>query len=285
MRGFLSVKTGALNLVLTFQNPATFKALLCLAGDFKQLGPVIHSPVAIEYGLQIALMERIVGKITVDHSRVFTLLDTYRSHPSILKLYNKLIYADVLKCCCPASSYNMESWSACPVDSAGTKHPVIFHHCNGQESRQKDSPSWQNIDEIKIVKDYLGKLKTLGIPADEIGIISPYHKQCQALRIMCKGLQFHVEVGTTELFQGREKRVILMSLFGPDRSGGVIWTDAVSVFLLGRVKVPLLKSEYWEYMFWQSTFVPLKIASFLVFFSIRSTQRLLTGLLEEVSLG
>lgn len=46
----------------------------------------------------------------------------------------------------------------------------------------------------------------------------------------------------------------------------MIWTDAVSVFLLGRVKVPLLKSEYWEYMFWQSTFVPLKIASFFVFF-------------------
>lgn len=218
----LSVKTGALNLVFTFQNPATFKALLCLAGDFKQLGPVIHSPVAIEYGLQMPLMERIVGKITVDHSRVFTLLDTYRSHPSILKLYNKLIYADVLKCCCPASSYNMESWPACPVDSAGTKHPVIFHHCNGQESRQKDSPSWQNIDEIKIVKDYLDKLKTLGIPADEIGIISPYHKQCQALRIMCKGLQFHVEVGTTELFQGREKRVILMSTV---RSRQERWSD------------------------------------------------------------
>lgn len=52
----------------------------------------------------------------------------------------------------------------------------------------------------------------------------------------------------------------------------MIWTDAVSVFLLGRVKVPLLKSEYWEYMFWQSTFVPLKIASFFVFFySLRPT--------------
>ena len=106
-------------------------------------------------------MERIVDSITVDHSRVFTLLDTYRSHPSILKLYNKLIYADVLMCRCPPSSHDMIKWSGNPLDQRGTRHPVIFHHCNGQESRQKDSPSWQNIMEGEVVKNYLQELLEL----------------------------------------------------------------------------------------------------------------------------
>lgn len=193
---------------LTLAQP---KALLCLAGDFKQLGPVIRSPVAIDYGLQVSLMERIVQKLTVDHSRVFCLLDTYRSHPSILKLYNKLIYASVLKCKCPESSYDLERWTENPVDEKGARHPLIFHHCNGEESRQKDSPSWQNIIEGDLVKDYLNKLLESGVSAEDIGIITPYHKQCQRLKNICRGLKVDVEVGTTEIFQGREKRVILMS--------------------------------------------------------------------------
>eukprot|EP00439_Symbiodinium_sp_Y106_P049697 s292_g6.t1 len=188
----------------------TDRATICLAGDFKQLGPVIRSPVAIDYGLQTSLMERLVNKITVDHSRVFTLLDTYRSHPSILQLYNKLVYANVLKCCCPHDSYSMTTWPECP-GSGMNRHPIIFHHCNGTESRQKDSPSWQNVEEGDIIKMYLMKLMEHGVDPDDIGIISPYHKQCVRLRYICRGEGLDIEVGTTELFQGQEKKVILIS--------------------------------------------------------------------------
>jgi len=185
---------------------------LCFAGDFKQLGPVIRSPVSIEYGLQTSLMGRIVEKVLgTNHSRVMSLLDTYRAHPSILKLYNKTVYADVLRCCSPSSSYNMETWTECPHDSHGNKHPLIFHHCCGEETRVKDSPSWQNGAEADILKGYLMKLLAASVRAEDIGIISPYHKQCQHLNFICKGEGVDVEVGTTELFQGREKRVILIS--------------------------------------------------------------------------
>jgi len=182
-----------------------------LTGDFKQLGPVIRSPVALEFGLGMSLMERIVNEIGLDHSRVFTLLDTYRAHPSILKLYNKPVYADVLKCCSPMTSRDMEKWPECPCDSANHPHPVIFHHCDGEESRGEQSPSWENLTESKTVKMYLMKLLEYGVKPTDIGIISPYHKQCQRLRFMCLGEGVDVEVGTTELFQGREKRVIIIS--------------------------------------------------------------------------
>ncbi len=62
-------------------------------------------------------------------------------------------------------------------------------------------------------------------------------------------------------------------LCGPDRSGGVIRSDAVSVFFVwfGRVKrVPLLKSETGNICFGNATglsiFVPLMIASFVAVF-------------------
>uniref|UniRef100_A0A7S1RDV7 RNA helicase n=1 Tax=Alexandrium catenella TaxID=2925 RepID=A0A7S1RDV7_ALECA len=182
-----------------------------LAGDFKQLGPVVRSPAAIRFGLDVPLMERIVQSITTEHSRVFTLLDTYRAHPSILKLYNKTVYADVLRCKSPASSYDMEGWPECPRGEDGSCHPMIFHHCNGQESRSKDSPSWQNVEEGNAVKNYLMRLLAWDVEAKDIGIISPYHQQCQRLRNICLGENVDVEVGTTEVFQGREKRVIIIS--------------------------------------------------------------------------
>eukprot|EP00928_Gymnodinium_smaydae_P017426 TRINITY_DN16659_c0_g1_i1.p1 TRINITY_DN16659_c0_g1~~TRINITY_DN16659_c0_g1_i1.p1 ORF type:complete len:880 (-),score=108.99 TRINITY_DN16659_c0_g1_i1:223-2811(-) len=181
-----------------------------LAGDFKQLGPIVRSPVALKFGLDLSLMERIVKKIGVNHSRVFSLLDTYRAHPSILKLYNKTVYGDMLKSCCPRSSYDMERWSECPRKD-GVAHPLIFHHCEGEETRTKDSPSWQNAGESDEVKKYLMKLLEFGVDPSDIGIISPYHKQCQRLNYVCKGEGVDVDVGTTELFQGREKRIIIIS--------------------------------------------------------------------------
>lgn len=55
------------------------------------------------------------------------------------------------------------------------------------------------------------KLLDYGVNPADIGIISPYHKQCQRLRFMCLGEGVDIEIGTTELFQGREKRIIIIS--------------------------------------------------------------------------
>ena len=81
----------------------------------------------------------------------------------------------------------MTTWPECP-GSGMNRHPIIFHHCNGTESRQKDSPSWQNVEEGDIIKMYLMKLMEHGVDPGDIGIISPYHKQCVRLRYICRGL-------------------------------------------------------------------------------------------------
>ncbi|CAE7206629.1 mov10b.2 [Symbiodinium sp. CCMP2456] len=186
-------------------------ALVVLAGDFKQLGPVIRSPEAAQRGLDTSLLERVVQHIGIDHRRVHTLLRSYRAHPSIMHIYNITMYGGMLQCSCPASSYDMTHWSRCSLGAVGTRHPVIFHHVCGSEARESTSPSWSNPDEVEVLRTYVQELSAMGVPATDVGIITPYQLQCKRLRLMCKTEQFPALVGTTEQFQGRENRIILIS--------------------------------------------------------------------------
>jgi helicase MOV-10 len=67
---------------------------------------------------------------------------------------------------------------------------------------------------LEILKDLLrphnGCAKRLD--ADDIGIITPYNKQAQKLKRLLRreGLE-EVKVGSTETFQGQERRVIIIS--------------------------------------------------------------------------
>ncbi|KAG5282698.1 hypothetical protein AALO_G00058890, partial [Alosa alosa] len=74
---------------------------LVLAGDPKQLGPILRSPIAKKHGLELSLLERLMKhnplyqKDETGHynSRYVTkLLLNYRSHKSILKIPNDLFY-------------------------------------------------------------------------------------------------------------------------------------------------------------------------------------------------
>jgi len=207
-----------------------------LVGDFKQLGPVIRSPVAIDFGLDVPLMDRIVQSLGHSNARVVSLLDTYRAHRSILRLYNRTVYGDMLRCRSPASSYDMEAWPECPRDESGAPHPILFHHCDGQEARTRGSPSWQNVQEGDLVKTYLMRLLAFGVAPEDIGIISPYHQQCQRLRYICMGEGVAVEVGTTELFQGREKRVIIISTVRSRQEEAIAGDLRFSLGFLGNYK-------------------------------------------------
>ncbi len=82
---------------------SSHRARLVLAGDPKQLGPVILSPLAQKLGLATSTMERLIHEAPYarqDHSPlqpwnttyITKLLNNYRSHPDLLSLPNKLFY-------------------------------------------------------------------------------------------------------------------------------------------------------------------------------------------------
>ncbi|XP_027022292.2 putative helicase mov-10-B.1 [Tachysurus fulvidraco] len=206
--------------------------MLVLAGDPKQLGPILRSPNAIKYGLGLSLLERLMTKNSLynrtengfNSNYVTKLLRNYRSHRAILRCPNEMFYNGELQPCADEFSTSFYCyWEHLPKKG----FPLIFHGVSGKDERESNSPSFFNTSEITVVVDYLKKLLlTQGkkgiarISPKDIGIITPYRKQVEKLRkaiIKCdRELKVfenieHLKVGSVEEFQGQERRVIIVS--------------------------------------------------------------------------
>ncbi len=142
------------------QGSASGGTQLVLAGDPKQLGPVVRSA-ARDLGLGVSLLERLmalapyardparfpaVGDRGYD-SRVLTkLVRNYRSHPALLELPNRLFYdGDLVACADPVVSQGLARWQHLPEGAAG--FPLVFHAVEGLNEREGNSPSWFNTTE------------------------------------------------------------------------------------------------------------------------------------------
>ncbi|CAN9511896.1 unnamed protein product [Ophioblennius macclurei] len=209
------------------------KGQLVLAGDPKQLGPIVRSPLATQYGLGLSLLERLMNSNVLyqkssdsghyDTRFVTKLLRNYRSHAAILAIPNELFYGSELQVF--ADQWERETY--CTWEYLPRKgFPVIFHGVMGKDEREANSPSFFNVTEIEVLVDYLTKLMETqgkkGLPklsAKDIGIIAPYRKQVEkiqkALRsvpALSKGLDLkELKVGSVEEFQGQERKIIMVS--------------------------------------------------------------------------
>lgn len=80
---------------------------------------------------------------------------------------------------------------------------------------KKKSPSFFNPEEAAVVVQYVKDLKDargIKVQPSEIGVISPYRKQVQKIRILLNKANItDVKVGSVEEFQGQERRVIIIS--------------------------------------------------------------------------
>jgi len=200
---------------------ASINARVIFAGDPKQLGPIIRSSVCKSYGLQNSILERFIeGGINSTQSifPVVMLVNNYRSHPSIVKLFSQIFYDDkLIPHVDPMMSMDVLQWSGWK-----NKTPILFQHVEGIEARDRDSPSWYNSEEkecvVRTVEDLI--LQHNMEPSD-IGIITPYLKQVQKIKgtlhnrsVTGEGHYFdykRIKVGTVESFQGDEKKIIVIS--------------------------------------------------------------------------
>ncbi|XP_044255237.1 putative helicase mov-10-B.1 [Tribolium madens] len=197
---------------------------IVLAGDPRQLGPVIHSTLAKEYGFDTSMLERLMDTCdcykknnnlkNYNPSALTKLLKNYRSHKVIIEQPKKLFYDDELESAGDNLINAALNWEHLP----NRQFPLIFHSVVGIDQREKTSPSFFNIQEVQIVMDYLNKLigsKMQGITIKEqhIGIVTPYKKQAEKIRQSClkKKYNDNLMVGTVEQFQGQEKLIIIVS--------------------------------------------------------------------------
>ncbi|XP_078090742.1 RNA helicase Mov10l1 [Mustelus asterias] len=197
---------------------------IVLAGDPMQLGPIIKSRIATAYGLSVSLLERLMTRPSYSRDETFgafgsykpllvtKLVNNYRSHSSLLDLPSKLFYHQELTMCSdPAVVNKLCNWEKLPRKG----FPIIFHGLRGNEMREGSNPSWFNPKEAVQVMRYcclLAKHCTNPVQLSEIGVIAPYQKQVQKIRILLRSVYLSdIKVGSVEEFQGQEKLVIIVS--------------------------------------------------------------------------
>lgn len=231
-----------------------------LIGDPQQLGPVVRSELAKQFGLSKSLLERlserpcyaraggarrgatptataaaapnqgpaaaaaahqpagpVVGAVAPYDGRLVTkLVRNYRSHEAILRLPNELFYdGDLAPCADRIRSHNLVDWEHLPARARG-HFPLIFHGVHGVDDREGNSPSWFNTQECTVVAQYVDQLvketRRNRCSPEDIGVVTPYHKQAQKLRLALRVKGYEgCKVGSVDEFQGSERRVIIIS--------------------------------------------------------------------------
>ncbi|CAI5524033.1 unnamed protein product [Closterium sp. Naga37s-1] len=201
-------------------------AVILLAGDHKQLGPVVRSLAARKYKLPCSYLERLASLgiysaedqedgsyIGYNTSAITKLVKNYRSHPKILELPNEMFYEGELEACAD----EMVRSSLCRWDELPNKNefPIIFHGVMGKDEREGNSPSFFNPFEATVVLKYITSLmgyRSQRVPLTDIGVVTPYRKQMQKLQQLLRGKGMDaVKVGSVEEFQGQERRVVIVS--------------------------------------------------------------------------
>jgi helicase MOV-10 len=165
-----------------------------LAGDPKQLGPIIHSVLARRMKYDMSFMERLFGNATYQKYSIFNhfggynpfyitkLTHNYRSHASLLQVPSTLFYdSELIASAVKQRSESFIGWRHLPNPNV----PLLFHSITFKDEREENSPSYFNAGEASVVVDYVKKVlayEKWPVRPKDIGIISPYHKQVQKIR-------------------------------------------------------------------------------------------------------
>lgn len=92
--------------------------------------------------------------------------------------------------------------------------PIIFESVKG--ACKLHGTSSYNTAEVDMVMNYVRKIlgrswNNRTVCCSDIGIISPYRSQCNRIRAACENGFEEIMVGSAEIFQGKEKPIILVS--------------------------------------------------------------------------
>ena len=223
-----------------------------LVGDHHQLPPLVQNEGARKGGLDISLFKMLND---AHPQSVVNLEHQYRMCEDIMMLSNKLIYSGRLKCGTktlkeaklhvpnmaglrnhhfgfnpvPLSASVPPPEEACPganpgwcwlADLLSPEARVRFVNTDPLGSVAREAAKGNRIinnSEVEIVVNLVSALLGVGIPAQEIGVMTHYRSQLSLLkdsfvRRLGSAGAATVEMHTADRFQGRDKEVIVLSL-------------------------------------------------------------------------
>ncbi|CAB3362989.1 Hypothetical predicted protein [Cloeon dipterum] len=231
---------------------------IVLAGDPKQLGPVITGKIAVQGGLDTSWLSRILNSSLYKRDEgnfpltqgynpylVTMLTKNYRTVPEILSLPSKLFYNDLLE---PMVSsvdgpyVNLMHNLACELPQRCNGPPAfVFHGVRGCCCRDVDSPSWYNPVEARLVFEYVKKLMRRNVKSWNIGIITFYAKQTAKVKELLRSDSISdLKVGSVEEFQGQERDVMLLSTV---RSSAMVEEGLGFISSPNRINVALTRAR------------------------------------------
>ncbi|XP_060655088.1 putative helicase mov-10-B.2 [Drosophila nasuta] len=219
-----------------------------LSGDHKQLGAVITNNRAAALGLGHSLMERLMrtelygmdANGNYDRTLQTRLRRNYRSHPEIVGLYNRLYYNGELIPQAPPDQVNLGvNWPML----RNPHFPIIFQATHGVTQKEMNSTSSFNELEAQVLVWYVKLLLNYGlgnnirVEEQDIGVVAPYNAQGKVIKELLHNQGYmHVEVGSVENYQGREKNIIIATLVRSFASIGFMRDPRRLNVLLSRAK-------------------------------------------------
>lgn len=196
---------------------------IVMAGDHCQLPPTVLSTQAIQEGLHVSMLERLVERFGKTVNRRLDI--QYRMHQQIMKFASLEFYDDSLQADDSVASRTVDDLlpEPAPADLAPyVRVPVEFIDTAGagwDEEPGEGGISYRNIQEAEYLSRRVRHLIDLGIKPKDIGLITPYSAQVRLLQELSDIPT--LEVDTVDGFQGREKEVILISCVRSNANGEI----------------------------------------------------------------
>ncbi|MEW6745729.1 MAG: IGHMBP2 family helicase [Planctomycetota bacterium] len=191
-----------------------------LVGDACQLPPTVLSREAEAQGLGTTLFERLHAARGERLSRMLTL--QYRMHETIMNWSSREFYDGRLEAHAAVRKHRLSDLTGVATTEE-TDAPLLFIDtagCDFEEQRDAEGDSKYNEGEARLVIERIEALRSAGLGADQIAVITPYNAQVDLLR---QGLARHpgLEIDSVDGFQGREKEAVVISLVRSNPRGEV----------------------------------------------------------------
>lgn len=196
----------------TCLGPLRLAAKFVMIGDHYQLSPLVRDSEAASHGMSTSLFQTLC---THHPEAVVPLRLQYRMCDEIMSLSNNLVYEGQLQCGTPGiaqralildeSLLPTEDWLAAAVSPS---HRVVFLDTDPGGAKEDRTDSLvDNATEAAYVAALVRAWHHAGIPLEEIGVLTPYRHQVQALERVCAA-----EVLTIDQSQGRDWSIVVVSL-------------------------------------------------------------------------
>ncbi len=199
-----------------------------LGGDHLQLPPVVQArseDPAQPFGLECSLFERLFE--SGPSSRISALRVQYRMNQEVQDIPSRLFYGGSLVPSAEAAQRRLNlNVGLAPTSEMerilDPSSPVVFVDVPGPDSG-KARP-----EEAHMAAAIVEGLLLCGVPAEQVGIITPYKAQQSLIRAGMPESAGKISVDTVDRFQGGEREVIILSLAR---------SDSVTSFLADRKRL------------------------------------------------